>query len=911
MPLYLPKVYENLTTKQMKKPINTLRLGLAKSLLLTVVGAVAFLSCTDNTRDCDPASTYQYAAMTDSLTAGLKWPADLDIRVFADAGLVPSPACMAVSALGDVYVGVDKMGSLGKDMGHGAVVKLIDCNGDGILDTHTEFAKVDNPRGILAMGHKVYVLHTRFSPETEKAENMDLIVFEDNDNDGVADSAARLLITDLSNPTYLAERGTDHATNGIQLGIDGWIYIAVGDFGFHNATGRDGTRLTMLGGGVLRVRPDGTEMEIYTHGLRNIYDVAIDPLMNMFTRDNTNDGGGWNIRFSHQLQTGEYGYPLLFKHYTEEIIPALVDVGGGSGTGSLYLNDHRWPDAYNNTPLMADWGRSYLYKHPVAADGPTFTQTEEPFIQLPQITDVDIDGSGIMYLSAWDGAGYSGSPDVGYVVRVVPDGWEYQPFADVTQLADRKLVALLESPDAKARQAAQFELLSRNPSDRVASSVWKLVETESLGKAQRVAALYTYAQLAGRAGIDRLVEATQDATLQEFALRALADRKGLADAIPAEPFLAALQSDNPRVKAVATIGVGRLGIRKAIGQLLDTGVPASFRAPALGTEGPHATPNAEIIIPHLTVRTLVALDAVAECIDALGSEQTDMALWTMRYFHDDRVVDALIGAYDHTDDTVYREKIINTLARIYHREPAYDTSWWWGTRPDTHGPYYKTEEWTSTPAIRGFLIAQWDAAGRADRRFFSALNTKYRLGIDRFGTVDLEKAREDAALVDLEAIKNKKGQVGESSIEDILLALQRIQGDPEAGAALFVQQGCVACHSVDASEPQKGPFMGQVGSIMNREQIAESILKPNASISQGFGTVQIELNNGQMYVGFVTAESAEKLTIRNVAGVATEIKAAEIKDRRELDMSMMPEGLANALSYEELASLVAYLEKQK
>src|SRR3546814_5801243 len=58
-------------------------------------------------------------------------------------------------------------------------------------------------------------------------------------------------------------------------------------------------------------------------------------------------------------------------------LPALVDVGGGSGTGSLYLNDHRWPDAYNNTPLMADWGRSYLYRHPVAADGPTFMQEEE------------------------------------------------------------------------------------------------------------------------------------------------------------------------------------------------------------------------------------------------------------------------------------------------------------------------------------------------------------------------------------------------------------------------------------------------------------------------------------------------------------------------------------------------------
>src|SRR5690606_27167380 len=127
--------------------------------------------------------------------------------------------------------------------------------------------------------------------------------------------------------------------------------------------------------------------------------------------------------------------------------------------------------------------------------------------------------SGIMYLSAWDGAGYSGSPDIGYVVRVVPNGWEYQPFADVTQLSDRKLIALLESPDAKVRQAAQFELLSRNPGDRTTSSIWRLVEKESLDKPQRVAALYTYAQLTGRAGIDRLGEATQDTALQEFALR--------------------------------------------------------------------------------------------------------------------------------------------------------------------------------------------------------------------------------------------------------------------------------------------------------------------------------------------------------------------------------------------------------
>ena len=103
------------------------------------------------------------------------------------------------------------------------------------------------------------------------------------------------------------------------MGIDGWVYIAVGDFGIHGAKGTDGTELTMLGGGVVRVRPDGSEMEVYTHGLRNIYDVAIDPFMNIFTRGNTNDGGGWNVRFIHHIQSGEYGYPMLFKNSAKRI----------------------------------------------------------------------------------------------------------------------------------------------------------------------------------------------------------------------------------------------------------------------------------------------------------------------------------------------------------------------------------------------------------------------------------------------------------------------------------------------------------------------------------------------------------------------------------------------------------------
>ena len=296
--------------------------------------------------------------LADSLSNATSWPEELTVTNFSWSNLTPTPACLAVAATGEVYVGVDKIGSLGKTPGRGSIVKLVDSNNDGKVDKSTTFAMVDNPRGIISMGDKLYVLHTVFSAETKLATGMDLVVFHDKNNDGLADGPSELLIQNICSPKYLVSRGTDHSTNGIRMGIDGWSYIAAGDFGFHNAVDRTGKTLNVLGGSIVRVRPDGTEMEVYTHGMRNIYDIAIDPYMNTFTRDNTNDGASWNIRFSHQVQSGEYGYPLLFKFFTEEIIPALVDLGGGSSTGSLYMDEPTWPEKYNRVPMMADWGTS-------------------------------------------------------------------------------------------------------------------------------------------------------------------------------------------------------------------------------------------------------------------------------------------------------------------------------------------------------------------------------------------------------------------------------------------------------------------------------------------------------------------------------------------------------------------------
>ena len=846
----------------------------------------------------------------DSLAAANNWPADLNITHFTGPDITPSPAVIAVAPQGEVYVGVDMMGSLGKDPDRGYVVKLVDCNNDGIVDSESIFAKVDNPRGLLPLGNKLYVLHTVFSGETGLADGMDLVVFEDTDKNGVADGPPTPLIEHISNVTYLRERGTDHSTNNIRMGIDGWIYIAVGDFGFHNAIDRSGNELTMLGGGIVRVRPDGTEMEEYTHGLRNIYDVAIDPYLNIYTRGNTNDGGGWNVRFIHQIQSGEYGYPVLFKHYTEEILPALVDVGGGSGTGALFMDNPTWPDAYNNVPMMADWGRSMVYIHRLSPNGPSFLQEEEPFLTVSQVTDLDVDAAGRMYLSAWDGAGYRGDSTIGYVLRAVPTDWEYTAFPDLDELTTKQLAYILKTGSAEARLYAQQELVARSDAE-ANQALLKAARDKKSPLKVRIAGLFGYLQAAGENSIDDIVSLSEDETVREFALRALADRKHLSSQVPIEPFIQGLKDPSDRVKVAAAIGLGRLNQPEAIDALLRIPVPPTFASPARGTEGPHATPNAATVLPHVAVQSLVDLHAVDACIAAIGGPQSDLALWALRYMHDPGAVDGLIDAYEATDDPTLKRQIITTLARLYHKEAPYDASWWWGTRPDTHGPYYKTIAWESTEKIGDVLLREQGTTYANEQSFFAEMNAKFRLNISEFGMPEEAIADEETSNVNLTEIASERGQVGRSSIEDVMLAIDEIEPDTALGRQLFTQQGCEVCHNLNMDEVMKGPFMGQVGGIMSRDQIAEAILKPNASISQGFATVLIVTNDGESYLGFVSEESADRVTMRNIAGQVFTISADNIQSRQEIENSMMPEGLTNSLSHAEFASLVGFLSMQR
>ena len=274
---------------------------------------------------------------------------------------------------------------------------------------------------------------------------------------------------------------------------------------------------------VVRIRPDGTEMEVYSWGQRNIVDIAIDPFMNVFTRDNTNDGGGWDIRLSHVMQTANYGYPSLYMNFADEIMPPLADYGGGSGCGALYFQDDRWPAPYNDMLLTCDWGRSEVFSHRLPRNGATFDAQQDTFLKIPRPTDADADASGRLFVTSWKNGNFAFErPDVGFVAMITPSNFVAHP---------------VSVPSA---------------------SGWAIANDRTASINSRVAALWTLRQTNRDAFKSAFGVLLIDPDLREHAIRAAADRKSQIDKALSSPIFSKLDDSNPRVRAAAIMAMGRI-----------------------------------------------------------------------------------------------------------------------------------------------------------------------------------------------------------------------------------------------------------------------------------------------------------------------------------------------------------------
>ncbi len=175
--------------------------------------------------------------------------------------------------------------------------------------------------------------------------------------------------------------------------------------------------------------------------------------------------------------------------------------------------------------------------------------------------------------------------------------------------------------------------------------------------------------------------------------------------------------------------------------------------------------------------------------------------------------------------------------------------------------------------------------------------------------LDLAEAVEATNSESLIAAQEANKQEGENS-DDFAETLYGGQWWP--GATVFKNNPaaqCVRCHSLDGSGGKVGPPLDNIGNILSREQLLESLIAPGARLAPGFGAVAITLKDGQTVRGILEEESAVEIIVRTSDAEPMEIPVGRIQKRENMP-SAMP-AMGQVLSKRELRNLIEFLSALK
>ncbi len=135
----------------------------------------------------------------------------------------------------------------------------------------------------------------------------------------------------------------------------------------------------------------------------------------------------------------------------------------------------------------------------------------------------------------------------------------------------------------------------------------------------------------------------------------------------------------------------------------------------------------------------------------------------------------------------------------------------------------------------------------------------------------------------------------------------------ENGKTLFTTLGCAQCHKLGGEGADYGPPLADVFNRYNKDrgQVLRQILEPSLVISNRYRTFEFEIKDGEPILGMIIKEDPETRTPLDgllPEALIQKLQITDIKDRHPQNSSVMPVGLLNILSKEQIFDLLAYLE---
>lgn len=635
------------------------------------------------------------------------------------------------------------------------------------------------------------------------------------------------------------------------------------------------------GGYICRIDPEGRNWELIATGFRNQFDGAFNADGELFTYDADME---WDFnlpwyrptRICHVISGAEFGWRSgggKFPVYYEDSLPPVVNVGPGSPTGVCFGYGAKFPAKYQRALFACDWSYGKLYATHLTPDGSTYSGKLEEFITgtpLP-LTDVIVNPhDGAMYFTIGGRRVQSG------LYRVTYTGKESTGPADLHDGDGRELRGM--------RKRLEAIHLTEGEEDFDPKPV-----LEQLGSDDR------FVRFAARVALENhpaswdlgdINEKNPNAVLNGL----MAFARGFQRTEPGrEPDIDTPAPDWGAARKIESEDrrKARRAVFKALEHVSWSDLSHSQKLTAvrvltltfLRIGPPDRTEELE------PLRQLVNSAFPAKSRE-LNSEIAQLMVYLQHPEAAGKIVQLLV-------DAPTQEEQIDFARTLRHLR----TGW----TPELRKAYF---EW--------FVRAQSYRGGASFQIFVNNIKAEAMRNLSDEEKVALKptlEAKPDAAPT---FTRKPRPLVKKYTMQDLVPLVQNglKNRDFDAGRKLFGEAACFACHRFDNQGGAVGPDLTALSGRFSARDILESIVEPSKQISDQYGSVNIITLDGKAIHG----------RIINLAGDSFRVQtdmlnpgALQSVDRKQIDeiipskISMMPEGLLNVLTEEEILDLMAYL----
>ncbi len=638
------------------------------------------------------------------------------------------------------------------------------------------------------------------------------------------------------------------------------------------------------------------------------------------------------------------------------VVPPGDITGAGGPTGVVVYEGGLLPKQFLGAILNCDTGRNRVWMHMPKANGAGFAFDRSDLIaskitddaagnggRMFRPSDVAVGTDGAVYVSDWydpttGGHNIRDKVGGGRILRIAPKGDQTKAPKIDFKTTDGQLAAL-NSHAINIRHVAANKLAEKPGSKEVDQLLAMANGTDQLQRARAVWVL-SRCDDAGAAAVEGLLKSDDEQTrLVAFrALRSI-DRNVLenATALAGDPSPAVRREvaialrDVPLEKcrdAIVKLAEGYDGkdrfYLEAFGIACDGKEAAIYPVllAKLGNGDPLKWSESFAAIAW-RLHPTQAIDALAvrAASAALSPQARTQALTALAFIHDEQSAQAM-----------------SSLARTGAEELRPLAEWWIGHRV--------TNEWNDLAAARHHVSPDAEESDPAklarlekDRKQFLDENAtkRNRDGAARRLADDPDGAKFLLALAAegkfpkefRNTVSDRLHKSGDLTVRAMaseyfpretvggaplppIKELAAMKGDAERGRAVFFGNtaACAKCHKFGSEGKDVGPDLSAIRTKFGRPELLDSILNPSAAIAFGYEAWIVKTKQNDVHSGFVIADNADNVVLKDSAGEQRTIPAKDITLRKKQTLSVMPDNVALGLNAQELVDLVEFLQTE-